>query len=375
MPFPLVAIAIGAGIGALAGGMSGEEGWDWNKAAMGGVLGGVTGGVGAGALGGATTLGGASTLGTTAGAAKGTALGTSATAGMATSAGPLAANTAGLSSLGTSTAIPAGLSGTSALGSGLGSSLSGMGGPGIANVGMPPLQSSFASTAGSHGLGYKAPQASSTLLKSSPNVGNQFTKTGSQFMTDKTAGKGLDYDALGEGVKSMGKQVEQGEAERSRPMDHAKPPPLRAMTSGESSSIAKDLAAELQSIHASPAKRITPGLGTISTAAKGGIATRFGMMKTPSGSLTGGEIVGPGTGTSDTIRSAIYPDVASKLGASSSPIGQGHQVQNAALSDGEFVLTAKAVEGVGRNAGAPPGQEREFGSKLLDQAMNQWQRA
>ena len=369
MPFPLVAIAIGAGIGALAGGMSGEEGWDWNKAAMGGVLGGVTGGVGAGAL------GGASTLGTTAGAAKGTALGTSATAGMATSAGPLAANTAGLSSLGTSTAIPAGLSGTSALGSGLGSSLSGMGGPGIANVGMPPLQSSFASTAGSHGLGYKAPQASSTLLKSSPNVGNQFTKTGSQFMTDKTAGKGLDYDALGEGVKSMGKQVEQGEAERSRPMDHAKPPPLRAMTSGESSSIAKDLAAELQSIHASPAKRITPGLGTISTAAKGGIATRFGMMKTPSGSLTGGEIVGPGTGTSDTIRSAIYPDVASKLGASSSPIGQGHQVQNAALSDGEFVLTAKAVEGVGKNAGAPPGQEREFGSKLLDQAMNQWQRA
>ena len=250
-----------------------------------------------------------------------------------------------------------------------------MGGPGIANGSAPPLQSSFASTAGSHGLGYKAPQASSTLLKSSPNVGNQFTKTGSQFMTDKTAGKGLDYDALGEGVKSMGKQVEQGEAERSRPMDHAKPPPLRAMTSGESSSIAKDLAAELQSIHASPAKRIAPGLGTISTAAKGGIATRFGMMKTPSGSLTGGEIVGPGTGTSDTIRSAIYPDVASKLGASSSPIGQGHQVQNAALSDGEFVLTAKAVEGVGRNAGAPPGQEREFGSKLLDQAMNQWQRA
>ena len=359
MVWPLI---IGAAIGGVMGGMSGEDGWDWKRALMGAGLGAATGGVGAGALGGTSALGGV-------GAAKGSALAGGSLAGSvggkgaaglaAIQSGGMATTTSGLGAGLGSTAIPAGLSGTSAYG-GL-------------SFGMGPqaLAASGAQTGSLAGL------TSTPLMHSyaNPNVGSQFTKTGSQFMTDKTAGKGLNYDALGQGVKSMGKQVGQREAERSKPMDHAKPPPLRAMTSGESSSIAKDLAAELQSIHNFPAKRITPGLGNISTAAKGGIATRFGMMKTPSGSLTGGEIVGPGTGTSDTIRSAIYPDVASKLGASSSPIGQGHQVQNAALSDGEFVLTAKAVEGVGRNAGAPPGQEREFGSKLLDQAMNQWQRA
>jgi hypothetical protein len=54
----------------------------------------------------------------------------------------------------------------------------------------------------------------------------------------------------------------------------------------------------------------------------------------------GGEITGPGTGTSDSIPAQIYQD--------------GKPVRKAALSDGEFVMTADAVKGAGngnRNRG------------------------
>ena len=47
----------------------------------------------------------------------------------------------------------------------------------------------------------------------------------------------------------------------------------------------------------------------------------------------GGYIEGPGTGTSDSIPAAIYQN--------------GGRVQEAALSDGEFVMTARAVRGAG----------------------------
>jgi hypothetical protein len=55
----------------------------------------------------------------------------------------------------------------------------------------------------------------------------------------------------------------------------------------------------------------------------------------------GGYIEGPGTGTSDSIPATIYQN--------------GGPVQEARLSDGEFVMTADAVRGAGngdRNAGA-----------------------
>jgi hypothetical protein len=51
------------------------------------------------------------------------------------------------------------------------------------------------------------------------------------------------------------------------------------------------------------------------------------------GFAVGGEVEGPGTGTSDSIPAEIYQD--------------GKPVQKAALSDGEFVMTAKAVKGAG----------------------------
>jgi hypothetical protein len=54
------------------------------------------------------------------------------------------------------------------------------------------------------------------------------------------------------------------------------------------------------------------------------------------GFAMGGEIEGPGTGTSDSIPADIYQD--------------GKRVQKAALSDGEFVMTAKAVKGAGNGS-------------------------
>lgn len=51
---------------------------------------------------------------------------------------------------------------------------------------------------------------------------------------------------------------------------------------------------------------------------------------------TGGEIQGPGTGTSDSIPATIYQD--------------GKPVKDAALSDGEFVMTADAVKGAGKGS-------------------------
>ena len=52
------------------------------------------------------------------------------------------------------------------------------------------------------------------------------------------------------------------------------------------------------------------------------------------GFAMGGEIEGPGTGTSDSIPAEIYQD--------------GQPVQKAALSDGEFVMNADAVKGAGK---------------------------
>lgn len=51
---------------------------------------------------------------------------------------------------------------------------------------------------------------------------------------------------------------------------------------------------------------------------------------------TGGEIQGPGTGTSDSVPATIYQN--------------GTPVKKAALSDGEFVMTAKAVRGMGNGS-------------------------
>lgn len=67
----------------------------------------------------------------------------------------------------------------------------------------------------------------------------------------------------------------------------------------------------------------------------------------------GGFIEGPGTGKSDSIPAAIYQD--------------GGRVQEAALSDGEFVMTADAVKGAG-------GGDRDKGAAKMYQMMSQFER-
>jgi len=328
MPFPLMAVAIGAGIGALAGGMSGDDGWDWKRAFGGALLGGATGGVGAGALAPAAAATSGAGAGALAGGVGAGSVGGSGAAGLAAiQSGGMATTAGGLSAGIGSTAMPAGLAATR------GSTLM----QGLQGGGIQP--SSVA-----------VPSADPSMVSSSGQ------------------GLDIDYGKIGQNIQSL---TQDSDANTQGTAPEGDNPPLDPITP-QDDSVQAELDAEARRIMDFPGGQAETGLSNV--AAKGGLATRYGIMKTPSGSLTGGEIVGPGTGTSDTIRSAIYPDVASKLGASSSPMGKGHRVQDAALSDGEFVITAKAVEGVGKNAGAPPGQEREYGSKLLDQAMNQWQR-
>ena len=67
----------------------------------------------------------------------------------------------------------------------------------------------------------------------------------------------------------------------------------------------------------------------------------------------GGFIEGPGTGKSDSIPAAIYQN--------------GGRVQEARLSDGEFVMTADAVKGAG-------GGDRNAGAAKMYQMMNQFER-
>jgi len=67
----------------------------------------------------------------------------------------------------------------------------------------------------------------------------------------------------------------------------------------------------------------------------------------------GGFIEGPGTGTSDSIPAMIYQN--------------GGPVQEARLSDGEFVMTADAVKGAGNG-------NRNAGAAKMYQMMNQFER-
>jgi len=70
------------------------------------------------------------------------------------------------------------------------------------------------------------------------------------------------------------------------------------------------------------------------------------------GFAMGGEIEGPGTGTSDSIPAMIYQD--------------GKAVQKAALSDGEFVMTADAVKGAGNGS-------RDRGIKRMYELMRRFE--
>jgi hypothetical protein len=78
-----------------------------------------------------------------------------------------------------------------------------------------------------------------------------------------------------------------------------------------------------------------------------------GMGMPQQGFAMGGMIEGPGTGTSDSIPATIYQD--------------GMPVQDAALSDGEFVMTERAVRGAGNG-------DREAGAARMYEMMRMFER-
>jgi hypothetical protein len=77
------------------------------------------------------------------------------------------------------------------------------------------------------------------------------------------------------------------------------------------------------------------------------------IMAPPMGFAMGGMIEGPGTGTSDSIDAVIMQN--------------GQPVQQALLSDGEFVMTERAVRGAGEG-------DRERGAARMYEMMRQFER-
>jgi hypothetical protein len=81
---------------------------------------------------------------------------------------------------------------------------------------------------------------------------------------------------------------------------------------------------------------------------------RYGSIMKPRANFAmGGYVEGPGTGTSDSIPAAIYQN--------------GMPVQEARLSDGEFVMTENAVRGAGNG-------DREAGAARMYEMMRQFER-
>jgi hypothetical protein len=77
------------------------------------------------------------------------------------------------------------------------------------------------------------------------------------------------------------------------------------------------------------------------------------IMGSPTGFAMGGYVEGPGTGTSDSVDAVIMQN--------------GMPVQEALLSDGEFVMTERAVRGAG-------GGDREKGAAKMYEMMRQFER-
>ena len=99
-------------------------------------------------------------------------------------------------------------------------------------------------------------------------------------------------------------------------------------------------------------KRVQALMAATESDDQGGIISAYnlGGMATPQ---FGGLLQGPGTGTSDSIPGMIYQG--------------GRPVQQAALSDGEFVFTNKAVKAAG-------GGSVEKGADMMYELMNKLER-
>jgi len=95
-----------------------------------------------------------------------------------------------------------------------------------------------------------------------------------------------------------------------------------------------------------------PDLSNRETAYLMGLQALQGALQPRMGYALGGYIEGPGTGRSDSIPATIYQN--------------GQPVQEAALSDGEFVMTERAVRGAG-------GGDREAGAARMYAMMRRFE--
>ena len=92
---------------------------------------------------------------------------------------------------------------------------------------------------------------------------------------------------------------------------------------------------------------------TLAMAIRGPQMQYGNIMSPPMGYAMGGYVEGPGTGTSDSIDAVIMQN--------------GRPVQEALLSDGEFVMTERAVRGAGNG-------NREAGAARMYDMMRQFER-
>lgn len=211
------------------------------------------------------------------------------------------------------------------MGYGIGSlpGVSGLAAKGAGALGMQGLAGQYAAqqAAQQAALGKVAPG----LMKATAPIGDAISKIG----TGAVAGSGAAPAAqasMGQGLFGGGMMdnlILAGLIQAGEP----KPTPLT----------------ELQKRQVETGERLPGYQGTAAPDYRGGIMR----------AAQGGYIEGPGTGKSDSIPAAIYQN--------------GGRVQEARLSDGEFVMTADAVRGAG-------GGNRNAGAAKMYEMMNRFER-
>ena len=214
----------------------------------------------------------------------------------------------------------------------------------------------------------------------SPHVGSQFTKAGSEFMTEKTA-PGIDW---GDTAKRLAKQAGQQEEEEPPP-----PPPMPTATveQGRPAVSMDELLASIPS--GQLPERETGGLGLeledvtddelidklLEEEEEEGITDDELADLLMPGFRKGGPVEGMMVGPSSIIPQGgglvlggeMDGDVFKVDGVHTQIYDGGEAVQEARLNNGEVVMSAGAVTGLGKALGASPNEEIQAGADFLMQ--------
>jgi len=213
----------------------------------------------------------------------------------------------------------------------------------------------------------------------SPHVGSQFTKAGSEFMTEKTA-PGIDW---GDTAKRLAKQA--GQLEEEPP-----PPPSMPTATVEQGRPAVSMDELLASIPSGQLpERETGGLGLeledvtdddlidklLEEEEEEGITDDELVDLLMPGFRKGGPVEGMMVGPSSIIPQGgglvlggeMDGDVFKVDGVHTQIYDGGEAVQEARLNNGEVVMSAGAVTGLGKALGASPSKEIQAGADFLMQ--------